>query len=660
MSTNKKSKTVKRWLSAINQATKQQQDWETKGHSIVERYRDEDRVVYDSDDLSKRRLNLLWSNIETLKPAVFARLPKPVVRRRYQSQDPLGRAASEVIERALIFTLDNKDTMSVINSVVEDYLLVGRGIARPVYKASYGEEKTVLDELGIPVIDDKGNIETYTEVLSEECCLEYHYWADIRMGPAKQWAEVPWIAWRTWMAKDEFIKRFGKSYSGMSIFLNSTDDDTTELSTQGQAEVWEIWSKSEGKVYWICPAYTAAPLDASDPPVDFKNFFNTPHPLASNTTNGSLIPVPDYCQYQDQAEEIDRITERIDVLTEALKVVGWYAGDDESIPFALNDMEENTLVPVKNWSNWADRGGAQGLIDWYPVATVIEVLRELFQAREVAKQEIYEITGISDLLRGQGDAGETATAQKIKGRFGTLRIGKRQDDIQRYVRDLLQLQAEVICETFSAETLAEMTGLEYSEEEWAQIVELLRNDPLRRYRVDIETDSMLLMDEEADKASRLEFIKVATDLLKEMVPTVDQVPEAGPLMSQMLMFAVRGFRSGRELEDDLEGFIEAMMNRPPSGPTPEEKQAELAAQAEQLALIRQEIEASIRKDLSLATKNEAQAQKTLAEANQVDIENEATEADTILTLAKAEAQEQENHPGLNVIIPLQDDLYNDQ
>jgi hypothetical protein len=44
---------------------------------------------------------------------------------------------------------------------------------------------------------------------------------------------------------------------------------------------------------------------------------------------------------------------------------------------------------------------------------------------------IYEVTGISDIVRGQGNAQETATAQEIKSQWGSLRIRKLQKQIER-------------------------------------------------------------------------------------------------------------------------------------------------------------------------------------------------------------------------------------
>jgi hypothetical protein len=71
----------------------------------------------------KRRFVLLRANIETLAPAVYARTPTAVV------SDAVARTASEVIERALNFSLDAIDFADIMNALRDEYLLVGRGQA---------------------------------------------------------------------------------------------------------------------------------------------------------------------------------------------------------------------------------------------------------------------------------------------------------------------------------------------------------------------------------------------------------------------------------------------------------------------------------------------------------------------------------------------------
>jgi hypothetical protein len=108
-----------------------------------------------------------------------------------------------------------------------------------------------------------------------------------------------------------------------------------------------------------------------------------------------------------------------------------------------------------------ERGGLQGMMWLFPVKDAVETLSKLYEQREATKQTIYEITGISDILRGVSKASETATAQQIKAAWGSSRVDGYKREIQRFLADTLRLAAEIISETYQTKTLAEITGLQF-------------------------------------------------------------------------------------------------------------------------------------------------------------------------------------------------------
>ena len=138
---------AKQWHDAIALAGKRQKAWEQKSDKILDRYRDE-----RSEADQSKRFNVLWSNVETLKPALYSQQPKPQVTRRYKDKDPVARAASEVLERALEYGIDAYDFDAVMNSSVEDYLLCGRGVARVKYVPTYGPEEGEGDDAFSPIV----------------------------------------------------------------------------------------------------------------------------------------------------------------------------------------------------------------------------------------------------------------------------------------------------------------------------------------------------------------------------------------------------------------------------------------------------------------------------------------------------------------------------
>jgi hypothetical protein len=91
-----------------------------------------------------------------------------------------------------------------------------------------------------------------------------------------------------------------------------------------------------------------------------------------------------------------------------------------------------------------------------PSVTAIE---GLYKRATILVQQIYEITGISDIMRGASQAAETATAQSIKANFGSMRLQKRQRRVQKFTRDIVRIKTEIIAEHFTREMLEEMTGI---------------------------------------------------------------------------------------------------------------------------------------------------------------------------------------------------------
>jgi hypothetical protein len=74
-------------------------------------------------------------------------------------------------------------------------------------------------------------------------------------------------------------------------------------------------------------------------------------------------------------------------------------------------------------------------------------------------QNIYEITGISDLMRSVSNTNETATASLQKGKFGSLRLQQRQEALNNYIKDVYKICAHIICEMYSAQTLQKITEI---------------------------------------------------------------------------------------------------------------------------------------------------------------------------------------------------------
>ncbi len=465
---------VRFWLQQLRLAEKEDREFVRRGRAIVKRYRDERGMAENY----RARMNILWSNVETLKPVLYGRQPKPVVELRHVDQgNPTERLGVQILERALSYEDDIEQFDKVMKLVVEDRLLPGRGTARVFYECTFGEPEPDPDagEDGELQGDEGEGGEQeprepamITPVEDESAPVRYVFWEDYRESPARTEEEVWWKAYRSYLTRDELVKRFGSkigkqvtldySPKGLGDFDQSQDGPLADAFKK--AQVWEIWDSVKKEAVWVAPSYTDAPLDKRSDPLELPGFFPSPRALKATTTNEKTVPVADYKQYQDQAEQLDTLTARIDKLTQALMVKGVYAASSKADLQQLFDTGiENQLIPVEDWAMFAgDKGGLQGQILWLPIEQIAKVALSLYDARDRALRVLYQITGIADILRGETDPNETMGAQTLKSQYATRRISEAQKDVARFARDLMRLRGSVIATHFAAETLSEMSG----------------------------------------------------------------------------------------------------------------------------------------------------------------------------------------------------------
>jgi len=551
--------TVINWLDEVQKAEKRESEWREKAKLVVERYRDERNASNDNDT----RYNILWSNTETLKPALYSNTPKPIVDRRHKDRDPVGLEASKIIERALEYHLDCIDFDGEMKSAVEDYLLPARAVARVKYEPTYGEEETPEGKA------------PFNPVVYEKAVPEYVHWRDFLNGPGRRWSEVEWVAFKAYMDRDELVERFGEIGNKIPLDYKIEEEDS-ESQAEEKATIYEIWDKKNKQVRWLAKEYKESMLEEGDPPLNFDGFYPCPKPLYAGHTNDTIIPIPLYVQYQDQAQELDQLTKRIALLTEALKVSGVYDGSIDGLQQLVLDGCENKLIPVDNWPSHVKGGGINGAIDFLPIGEVATVLLGLYEAREKVKQDLYEITGMSDIIRGTVDPREKMGQSRLKAQYATLRISDRQKEVARFARDMLQLMSEVIAEEFSPQTLTLMTGLEVPE----QVIRLLRDDPIRNFRIDLETDSTIEPDQQMEKQARIEFLTAAGSFLDSALVIGEKAPKMTPLLGEMLLFGVKGFGVSRDLEGAFEEAMQSMQSQPETETDMEGQQEAMERQAE--------------------------------------------------------------------------------
>ena len=502
--------------------------------------------------------------------------------------------------------------------------------------------------------DEQGPFVTKSSELLdyEEVCDDYVSWQDWGCNAgARTWAEV-YLVWRkAYLTRDELHERFDRTIGKEAVdsipldFEPKFDDKKKQEETKElfkKATVYEIWDKSTKKAVWVHQNYENSVLDEMDDPLGLDDFFPCPKPMWATTTNNTLIPVPDYVMYQDQAEEINDLTNRIAILEKAIRARGLYPGNVDAFRQLLTMADDNDMVAIDQAQIAAlatmNVGDISKIVYFWPVDVVVGAVKTLVELRKQLIEDVYQISGIGDVLRGQTDPSETATAQELKSQWGSLRVKDKQQEVQRFARDMLRIKFQIIFNKYEDDTIwlitdamnipdiqkagkaavqqfqqqqqqaatmaqaAQMQGLpppmggnmpppspemlrqveqQGQKEAFGQALALLRDQAMRAFRVDVETDSTVAPDDNAEKRNTTEFITAIGTFFKEIAPVV-ATPGGkafAPFFGEVLMYAARRFKAAQSMETTLETAIQAF-SQMPAQPQGNDAQAQADMEAE--------------------------------------------------------------------------------
>lgn len=484
---------AKFWSDQIKSALLAERRFRKEGQAAERLYfgPEEDPGNADSDgarDFNKitDETSLIHSNIEVLKPLVFSETPTPVVQRRWRGDgkaDETDLMASEAGQRFAQWLISSTDFDAAMERARDDWLIPGRGVARVLYRAEFGEQ-----EFQNPLT---GEITVEEVKTSEEVLVTAPEWRRVVYAPGVGFAQVPWMAFEIPMTRSRVEKRFpdyaaqfsytDKGLSGRSRAFGDEDREDRSLISQieksgevsaspfDSAVVWEIWNKETKQVIWWSPDCQNVILDKRDDPLGLEGFFPSAKPLLATTRGDSLNPRPDISYYAQRAKEIDIATEKMRDLLDVLAVVGLFPGTMSDIVKGMMSGK-NQMIAVQSWIQLMEKGGTGSMIQWLPLEPIVACLNALQMMRESAKMAMFEASGVSDVMRAQSDPRETAAAQNLKGRYAGMRLAVKQRQMAVFARDTLRIMMELGLEMFDTSFLAEICGLDIplTEDERAQ------------------------------------------------------------------------------------------------------------------------------------------------------------------------------------------------
>lgn len=599
------------------------------------------------------RLNLFHANITTLQAMLYGRIPKVDVDRRYADQDDdIARVAGEILQRILNTDIEDagEDYSYVLRSSLGDRLIGGFGTARVKY--DFTEAKKQVPAQTDPLTGQELAPAYEEEVIEDEWVdIVYTHWRDVLWSPCRTHAELRWRAYRSYLTRDELIARFGEELGKLAP-LNSKGPkfDHSEGKKRDevwdQAEVWEIWDKQHKKVFWYIDSFDRM-MDMKDDPLGLDGFFPEPPPMLANLTTNKYIPKSDFVIAQDLYNEIDILETRINLLIEACKAVGVYEKGNDGIQRLLMEGVENQLIPVDNWASLSEKGGLEGVVDWLPIEQVAKVIAILTEKQSEKISLLYEVTGMSDILRGASDPRATATAESAKAKFASIRIQALQDEFARFASDLMRLKAEIIAKHYQPYCIFQQSNIMSTPDadKAEQAVSLIKDPKAARWKIVVKPESLAMVDYAQLKQDRTEYITALATFMQSAAPLVELDKGAtGPLL-ELLKWGLAGFKGSNEIEGVMDRAISQFQEKQKSGqpepPDPEQIKAQAEIQKAQIAMQTAQMKAQFdekRMQMEMQQATQEHEYKMLELQTKHQIAMAEIQAKTNATIVQEEAQ----------------------
>jgi hypothetical protein len=655
-------KKAKAWLNLLEESEDAFEKYNQHCDRIDKQYASLDRLSNMARD---KEFQMFWANASILTPSIYAKPPIPVIVPKFNDRRPVYQASAELMERCAVVAFDLTEIDELMKLIRDDLALLDRGVAWCRYESGKGEYD------------------------HEKVCIDFKNRRDFLHSISRNWREVTWVAAASYLTRGEARKRFKKSsndeYQQAEYRVDKDTQEVGGADNRERAKFWEIWSKGDRRVLWVAKGCEKI-LDEDDPHLDLRGFFPCPKPAYGTVQRGSLVPVPDVLQYKDQLEEVNLLTARIHALSDALEVKGFYpAGGAEiadAVQTAINiKTPGRVMVPI---ANWAAFGGSKEIIIWLPIENIAATIKECVALRKEIIQDIYQIMGLSDIMRGSSDPNETLGAQQMKSQYGSTRIRDKQSELVRLARDLVEITTEIVTEKFSPVTMIEMSQTQLPTQDMQkkmvaqiqqkaqqaimlaqqaapppgqqppqpgqqdpqqqvqqmiaqaedaikkvlgkptieQVLRFLKDNRMKSFVLDIETDSTIIPNEQAEKQQRSEFVGVLAQLLPQLSAMMVAEPKSAEFCGELLKFAVAPFRAGRSLDGAVDELVEQMKAKgdQPKPDDPATAQNKTALQIEQMKDTREKDKMKADAAVEAAKLKQSDDHKKLELATQTNIE----------------------------------------
>ena len=550
------------WLNKIHKAKQKEEMWRQRAKKCIRIYRNDNTAegtTYSSPSQytdKEDAFNILYANTQVLKPALFSNMPKPDIRNRFLQDKALATMAGDIIEKNLIYGMDVGNFENIADQLVTDLLLTGRAVSRIRMEAVYDQKE--IEETSP---DGDVSIDIQEEIVEQRVFTDRVEYDKYIVEPCHNEKYV------TWKGQEHNLKEpeFKKLFPDKNFIPATPQKDTERFDTDPYYTVYEIWDKTKKKVYYFGEAQE--PLKIMDDPYNLKDFF--PYDaLYSIPTNDTLVPLPEFVIYESQAYELNQVSFRITDLIKAAKSIGIYDSSSMEMQDLLQGMDSQ-VIPY-NGNALREGHGIKGVLDFVDITPISIVIQQLYLQRDQIKKIIDDVTGISDITRGETNPNETAKAQVLKSQYAGLRIRNRRKNINIFLVSMIRKMAEMMCRFYTLDQLQEISGVEDIPFE---VENIIRDDVIRNYIIDIETDSTIMQDMDETSEKRAALIGSILNYLQGAAPLVMQGILPLETAKALLMFGLQASKIPRQLQDAIELIGTQNDEGMPAQPDPMQQQS---------------------------------------------------------------------------------------
>lgn len=579
------------WRSQLEAYDNAAKSWISDVDDAFDEYLNKGNKSKMNETKTRTHFPLFWSCVRTIQPAFYSRTPVVVTEKAFKEmRDPVAGLAAIMYERLGKYGVKTSGFDRAMGLTVTHFIMSEKASVRVVFDAD-------IEETQVPTQGNDGQmmIQAEPSINYLTCDTEPWHYKDAKHTPnARHWGEVDWLSFDTLLTRQEVAKNFGDVVANALTYgpIGQSEDKDRKKAVKGLpahfATITEIWDRKKRKVYYLSPSHNEWLSHVNNPngedPYKLKEFFPCAPFMLGTHGPDDMFTVPAFVQLRDFIEQVHGAFDRVRRLILALKKVGVFDAAHSELAELNAIASEGQFIGLPDLEALlGPQGSLEKLIHFFPTDKVAQGVNELKQAMLELEQKLYDLWGIPDIYRGISDPNETLGAQQLKGKHMSVRFSVLQREVQRLARDTL----EIICDLYLGKCpdfkLAEIMGFQHMTPEeqqlFPQALALLKSDSERCIRLEIETDSTITQNMNADIEQKNYLAKT---FFEGIAALRDVNPIFMPVAAKAVEIGIKSLQQGKHIESELEGALEAMIQAAQNPPPPPGPPPDLSLQVEQL------------------------------------------------------------------------------